>query len=288
MQAIAAWRVARPQNAVLGLAVTLLLPAPQLTSGVIMVLLVLAQGVKLAVLEALMAAAVLLTVSLIFGVQVGQVVALMAGTWVPVLLLAVLLLGARSLTLTLQVSVIVAVLGMLVFYVVVADPVAFWQPYIEQMTELVRQNNLQLDTGLFSAEVMTISAVLAFWMLYITGLLLGYALYARLPTQTAVYGRFSDLNFGRVIAFTMALASLLAFMVDANWIQSLAFVMFIMFWIQGLAIVHWMHGEGILPLAALIAVYALLPFLQVLLMTALAVFGYIDAWFGFRRRMKKA
>ncbi len=288
MHAIAAWLVARPQNAVLGLAVTLLLPAPQLTSGVIMVLLVLAQGARLAVLEALMAAAVLLTVSLIFGVQVGQVVALMAGTWVPVLLLAVLLLGSRSLTLTLQVTVIVAALGMLVFYVVVADPVAFWQPYIEQMTELVRNNNLQLDTALFSAEVMTISAVLAFWMLYITGLLLGYALYARLPTQTAVYGRFSDLNLGRVIAFTMALASLLAFVVDANWIQSLAFVMFVMFWIQGLAIVHWMHGEGTLPLAALIAVYALLPFLQVLLMTALAVFGYIDAWFGFRRRMKKA
>ena len=42
--ALAAWLVARPQNAVLGLAVTLLLPAPQLTSGVIMVLLVLAQG----------------------------------------------------------------------------------------------------------------------------------------------------------------------------------------------------------------------------------------------------
>ena len=36
----------------MGLAVTLLLPAPQLTSGVIMVLLVLAQGVRLAVLEA--------------------------------------------------------------------------------------------------------------------------------------------------------------------------------------------------------------------------------------------
>ena len=178
MHAIAAWLVARPQNAVLGLAITLLLPAPQLTSGVIMVLLVLAQGARLAVLEALMAAAVLLTVSLIFGVQVGQVVALMAGTWVPVLLLAVLLLGSRSLTLTLQVTVIVAALGMLVFYVVVADPVAFWQPYIEQMTELVRNNNLQLDTALFSAEVMTISAVLAFWMLYITGLLLGKRAYS--------------------------------------------------------------------------------------------------------------
>lgn len=86
----------------------------------------------------------------------------------------------------------------------------------------------------------------------------------------------------------MALTSLLAFVVDVAWIQNLAFVMFVIFWVQGLAIVHWMHGEGMLPLAALVAVYALLPFLQVLLMTALAVFGYTDAWFGFRRRMKKA
>ena len=45
MQPLAAWLVARPQNAVLGLAVTLLLPAPQLTSGVIMVLLVVAADV---------------------------------------------------------------------------------------------------------------------------------------------------------------------------------------------------------------------------------------------------
>ena len=164
---------------------------------------------------------------------------------------------------------------------------AFWQPYIVQMTELARQNNLQLNTELFSAEVMTISAVLAFWMLYIMGLLLGYALYRRLPRETGDFGWFRDLNLGRVIAFTLALASVLAFVIDAAWVQNLAFVMFVMFWLQGLAMVHWMHGQGILPLAALIAVYVLLPILQVLLMTALAVFGYMDAWFEFRRRMKK-
>ena len=287
MQAIAAWLVAGPQNAVLGLAVTLLLPAPQLTSGVIMVLLVLAQGPRLAIVEAAIAGTVLLTVSLIFGVSITSIAALMAGTWVPVLLLAAVLYKARSLTLVVQVSVIAAVLGMLAFYVIVADPVAFWQPYLTQMTELARQNNLQLNTELFSAEVMTISAVLAFWMLYIAGLLLGYALYKRLPRETGAFGRFRDLNLGRVIAFTLALASVLAFLVDAAWVQNLAFVMFVMFWLQGLALVHWMHGEGILPLAALIAVYALLPILQVLLMTALAVFGYMDAWFEFRHRMKR-
>ena len=288
MQALASWLVARPQNAVLGLAVTLLLPAPQLTSGVIMVLLVLGQGTKLAVIEASVAAAILLAVALLFGVTIASIVTLMVGTWVPVLLLAVLLLGSRSLTLTMQVSVIIAVLALLGFFIVVADPVAFWQPFMTMMAELVRQNNLQLNTELLSAEVMTVSAVLAFWMLYTVALLLGYALYKRLPQETGEFGRFRDLSFGRVIAFTMALTSLLAFVVDVSWLQNLALVLFVIFWMQGLAIVHWMHVEGQLPLAAVIAVYALLPFLQVLLMTALAVFGYTDAWFDLRRRIRKA
>ncbi len=288
MRTIASWLVARPQNAVMGLAVTLLLPAPQLTSGVIMALLVLAQGTKLALVEGCIAAAVLLTVSLIFGVSIPSIVTLMAGTWVPVLLLAVMMLGSRSLTLTVQVAVIVAAVALLGFYIVVVDPVAFWQPYMDTMAEIVRQNNLQLNLELLTAEVMTVSAALAFWMLYTVGLLLGYALYKRLPGETGDFGRFRDLNLGRVIAVMMALTSLLALAFNATWLQNLAFMLFVVFWIQGLSIVHWMHAQGTLPLAALIAVYALLPFLQVLLMTALAVLGYTDAWFDFRRRMKKA
>ncbi|MGB5688189.1 MAG: DUF2232 domain-containing protein [Woeseiaceae bacterium] len=288
MQRLAAWLVARPQNAVMGLAVTLLLPAPQLTSGVIMVLLVLAQGTRQAVIEAMVAAAALLTASLIFGVSMPSLLALMAGTWVPVLLLAVLLVNSRSLTLTMQVTVIVAVVGLTGFYVVVADPVAFWAPYLATMAEIAQQSGLELNQELLSAEVMTVSATLAFWMLYVAGLLLGYGLYRKLPIEAGEFGRFRDLNFGRVIAFTMALASLLALVVDGTWLQNVAFVVFAMFWIQGLAIVHWLHAEERLPLGAVVAVYVLLPLLQVLVFTALAIIGYMDAWFGFRRRMKKA
>ena len=288
MQALAAWLTARPQNAVLGLAVTLLLPAPQLTSGVILVLLVLAQGMRLAVIEAAAAGAILLLVSLAFGVSAVSMMTLMAGTWLPVLLLTVLLVSTRSLALTMQVSVIVAVLAMLGFYVVVADPAAFWQPYLTTMAEIARQNSLELNTELLNAEVMTVSATLAFWMLYVTGLLLGYGLHSKLPGKTGQYGLFRDLSFGRVIAFTMALVSLLALVVDAALIQNLAFVMFVVFWIQGLAIVHWLHAHGTLPLVAVVSIYVLLPLLQVLLVTILAILGYMDAWFDFRRRMKKA
>jgi hypothetical protein len=288
VQAIATWLVARPQNAVMGLAVTLLLPAPQLTSGVIMALLVVAQGTRLAAFEGLIAAAVLVAVSLVFGVSIASITALMLGTWVPVFLLAALLLRTRSLTLVMQVSVLVAVVALTMFYIVVTDPVAFWQPYLVMMAELAKQSNLQLNMEMFTPDVMTVSAVLAFWLLYVVGLLLGYALYQRLPGETGDYGRFRDFGFGRVIAIALALASLLAFVVDVAWIQNLAFILFVFFWLQGLAIVHWLHAEGILPIAAVIAVYILLPFLQILLMTALALFGYTDAWFNFRRRIRKA
>jgi hypothetical protein len=288
LQAFAAWLVARPQNAILGLAVTLLLPAPQLTSGVILVLLVLAQGTRQAVIEALVAGAAVLTTSLLFGTSMAAAMTLIAGTWVPVLLLAVVLVSTRSLTLTMQASVIVAVSMMIGFYIVVPDPVAYWQPYLELMAEIARQSGLELNEELLNAEVMTVSATLAFWMLYIVGLLLGYGLYRKLPAETSHYGWFRDLNFGRVIAFTMALVSLLAFVVEATWLQNVAFVMFVAFWIQGLALLHFMQAESMIPPGAVVAVYVLVPLLQVVMITALAVVGYMDAWFGFRRRLKKA
>ena len=48
------------------------------------------------------------------------------------------------------------------------------------------------------------------------------------------------------------------------------------------------HAAYGVSVAAVVSVYVLLPLLQVLLVTVLAILGYMDAWFGFRRRMKKA
>ena len=288
MHAIAKWLVARPHNAVLGLAVTLLLPAPQLISGGVIALLVLTSGTSRAAVEAIIAAAGIAVASLILGGSLTSVMVLVVGAWVPVMLLAMLLVTMRSLTLTLQVSVIAAVAAMLLFQVAVPDQAAFWQPYLDVMEAVIRENGLQLDTELLSAEVMTVSAVLVFWMLYTAALLLGYWLYRGLPRETVDFGRFRDLNFGRVIALTMAVLSVLAVVIGAAWLSNVAFIVFVMFMMQGLALMHWLHGEGILPIFAVIAVYLLMPFLQVLLVFVLALIGYTDAWIGIRRRLKKA
>jgi hypothetical protein len=84
----------------------------------------------------------------------------------------------------------------------------------------------------------------------------------------------------------MAIASLLAVASGMAAIQNIAFVMFAMFWIQGLAVIHWLHLWRQLPLFVVIATYVLMlmPMLNVFLFLTLAVVGYVDAWFGFRRR----
>ncbi len=293
MRAVAAWLVARPQNAVLGLAATLLLPLVQVVSGIILVLLVLKQGARVAVLEALVAGAFLAIVGLIVGAPFAQVLISMATTWLPALLLAVVLQTTRSLTFTLQLSIIVAVVAIAGFYVAVADVVAFWEPVLTKMAEVSRDMGLSQQAELLAAEPeliagqMTMLVVFSSWTMYAGSCLLGYGMYRMLPSESGDYGRFRDLSFGRVIALIMALASLIALFSGAVWLQNTAFVLFAVFWVQGLALLHWLHGEGHLPVVIVIAAYAALPVLHVFVVVTLAVLGYTDAWFDYRRRVAK-
>jgi hypothetical protein len=293
VQALAAWLVARPQNAVIALAATLLLPLLQMVSGVIMVLLVLKQGARIAVLEGAVAGVILALVALVTGSSLIQIVVATLSTWAPAIMLALVLQATRSLTLTLQVSVLVAALAVVGFYIVIDDMVAYWDPVMTVLLEWTRGNNLQEQAQLMesdpvmTANMLTMAIVLSSWMLYTVYLVFGYWLYRLIPGESGDYGRFSDLNFGRVIALIMALLSLLAFVTGAAWLQSVAFVLFAVFWLQGLAVVHWLHSVGNLPLLVVIMTYVLLPFLHVFLIMALAVLGYTDAWFTFRRRVVK-
>lgn len=290
MQPIAAWLVARPQNAILGLAATLLLPVLKIFSGIFMVLLILRHGVRLAVIEAAAAGALLVVVALVAGAPLEQVIAAVLSILLPAALIGIVLRVTRSLTLTLQVSVLVAAAAVIVIYVAIDDLVVYWQPVLTMMLDWARENGLQEEAQLMAAQpaltadMLTMANVLFGWMLYAVFLLFGYRLFTQLPGETRNYGRFCDLNFGRVIALIMALMSLLAFVLDAAWLQSTAFVLFAVFWLQGLAVVHWMYTDGHLPLFVVIVTYVLMPILHMFLVLALAVLGYTDAWFRYRRR----
>lgn len=290
MKSVAAWLVARPQNAVFALAATLLLPLLQVFGGAIMVLLVLQQGVRLAVIEGVLAGGLLVMVALFAGAPAAAIALTVAVTLLPAVLLGLLLQASRSLTLTMQVAAILAALAMLGFQLVISDPVAYWQPMLTLLADWARDNDLYAQAQILeseprmAADMMSLAAVLTRWVVYAVYLLLGYRLYSLLTEQGELYGRFRDLDFGRVIALVLAVVSVVAWALGLNWLQNVAVVLFAVFWLQGLAIIHWLHNEQLLPAFVVVATYALMLILHVFLILALAIFGYTDAWFGYRRR----
>jgi hypothetical protein len=294
VQPIATWLVSRPQNAILALAATyiLLLPLAGIFSGAVIVLLVLHHGLRKAMAQALVAASVLALIALLTGGSAPQTALVALLNWLPAYALAALLGHWRSLTLTLQVSVIVALAGLLGFYVVLGDPSAFWSGWLaDEAVTLFREMGLReqaaslLENRAAIAQQMTVLFVFALWSLYVFGLLLGHALYDALVGHSAVFGRFCDLNFGRVLAVIMAVASVAAVISGAVWLQNFAFLVFVTFWIQGLAILHWLHAEKQwFPTVLLVIAYALIPLLSALPVISFAVVGYTDAWFAYRIR----
>lgn len=302
MQPLAAWLVARPLNGGLGLVLSLILPMMTaatsglgpVAGGLVMAYLVFANGVSLAVIQGVAAAIVLGVLAVILNASAVQIVVTALLIWVPAASLAALARRLKSLTLTLQVSVILAMVGVLAFFVVLGDPAVFWSEMLTQWTTLVRENGqpeyadqLLASTALIVPQ-MTMMAVFTIWTWLVLVLLLGYGLFQFLPEKKAIYGRFCDLNYGRVLAAIMAVTSVIAVATGATWLQNVAFVVFVVFWLQGLAIMHWLLSEKLLPIFVVIATYAflLVPVLNGLLVIALAILGYMDAWFDFRARRK--
>ena len=291
MQPIAAWLVARPMHAVLGLALTLVLPFGQIFSGAAMVMLVLYSGARKAALQALIALAVIAALSMLTGGSILEISVNGLLAWTPVFLLAWLMRETRSLTLALQVSAIVAMIATLGFYVVVNDPTAYWIGVLNDLATAFRDIGLTEQARLIAAQKeliapqMTMLTVLTSWSMIVLVTVFGYAIYQALPDKRGEFGRFCDLRFGRVLALVMAVTSVLALVVGAEWIRNFAFVVFAIFWLQGLSTVHWLHVVGPVPFIVLIVIYALLPFLNALLIMALAVVGYTDEWFDYRSRI---
>lgn len=287
MNGIAASLIARPHFTVPALALPLALVWPGFLSGAIVALLLMQKGVAYTAAMAGLAAVLLAGIGAIVGLAVPAVLANAASVWVPVAVLTAILMRSRSLVLTLQLAFVMTVAGLLLFHAVVDDPIAFWRGQLTAVLDAMRARGNYEQADLFASNEMlgnmTMVSVLVAFCITVVGTVLGYRLYRALPGNSAVCGRFRDFGYGRVLALATAVVSLAAWLGGYGPLQELAFVMFAMFWLQGLAIAHWSHGQGFLPTFGLVAMYVLAPLLNAVLMIGLAITGYLDAWFGFRR-----
>ncbi len=291
MRDIAAWMVASARNAVLALSGTMLVPILQPISCMVLVLLVLAKGPRLASAYIAMSSLIVLLLAMVLGWSTGQFLVVIVVTWAPVYLLALTLVMTRSFALTMQVSALTAILVAVALTWLISDPVTFWQPVITLWLEMTAQG---ADTAGIAEDIRSpefaarISGMLVVsgWMIYSVVFMLGYIIYERWAEKSGQFGRIRDLNFGRVLASAMVLVLALSYLAQSTANQNAAVMFFAVFWMQGVALIYWLYAVKRLPLIAVVAAFVL-PLLSAYVAVAMTVFGYLDAWFDVRRRLNK-
>ncbi len=292
MQRIAAWLVARPERAVFVLIATFPLPFTQFLGSAILVLLVLSRGITRAAQVAGIAFVAILVMTLVTTVPLQNLMQIALMIWLPGILLALLLQRTRSLTLSLQITVLAALVVVVGLYVVLGDSSAYWQEVIKEFAGLLRDDDKLQEADLIIqllpyAPYMRGFVVSIGWLLHVVAFLAGYVAYVSLPGKSDGFGRFSELNFGRVLALVLALTSIAAMASAAVWLENFAFVLFVTFWLQGLAMLHWLRARGRLPSILLAAIYVLTVPFGPLLVPTVGVMGYTDAWFDYRPRIAR-
>lgn len=293
IRSLVSWIVTRPERWVLALTFTIVMPiAPAVISGTVMVLLVLAHGASRAAMAALASLVVLGIAGLIMGVPLDRLLRNAGTIWLLAGCMAGLLVWSRSLVLAVQSGVIVALLVAVGFYVVVPDPALLWVNELAELAESLQADGFELQAQFVLeqqnfAPLMTGVVVGAGWTYAIVLLLLGLGAYRLLPSATAGLGEFRDLNLGRVLAIVLAVVAVAATFSQALWVVNLAIVMLLVFWLQGLALLHWLRSEDKLPVWLLVLAYVaiMMPVSAGIMIFGLGVIGYIDAWFNLRRRL---
>lgn len=287
------WIVARPERWVLALTVTIVMPvAPAVLSGAVMVLLVLARGLPKASIAAAIALAVLAITGLIMGLPPMQLVSNAGTIWLLAGFMAGLLSWSKSLVLAVQMTVILALVVTVGMYLALPDPALLWTEVLAEVAASFQEQGLELQARFILeqqryAALMTGVVIAAGWTYSTVLMLIGLAAYRLLPPGTAGFGEFRDLNLGRVLAIVLAVAAVAATLSQAIWLVNLAIVMLLVFWLQGLAILHWLRSSGRLPVWLLVLTYVaiMLPVSAGIMIFGLGVMGYIDAWFNVRRRL---
>lgn len=259
-----------------------------LLSAALVVMTAILRGWRLALEDCLAALLVLLALILVVAGS-WQALVLSAGlSWGSAVLLGALAGRHASLTLPLQVLVLLGTAGVLLFAVLVGDPVAFWEPVLETLTAQLGELGLRFEdpgglnrlapsmTGLVAASAVVSSSL---------ALVLG-SWWAATAGGPRFATAFLGIRMGVVLGIIAALAGL-AVLFGLGWLPaSLLLVIGTGFAVQGIAVLHWQARARNWPWPVLAAVYLPLLFGPVLIALAWLIFaavGFIDNWYGLRR-----
>ena len=270
----------------------MLMPFSVLLSGATIFALVLNFPLIRIAVQSILALGILTLIGLFLNFGFYEIFLNSLFVWLPAILLAMVYVKSSSTTLTIQVLSLITIGALLIFYLLVENPESFWNQILINTKDILLESGLddeamiiQDQMNLISGQIVSMIGVMI-WSLYSFLVTLGVNISHSNDVDSKKSGSFINLNLGKSIASIAALSSLSLFVFDSLWIENLAYMSLLFFWLQGLSIIHWLRANNIISRFFLVFLYILFPILNIFIVMLLAVVGYTDAWFNFRSKIK--
>lgn len=285
MSALATWLAGHRARRVVIIAGLFPLPVLGLLSGAAVILSAYLRGPREAAADCLLAFLLLALLGFVSGMNLPVLVGSAAVSWLVWIALGTLAGRSRSLNLSVQTAVLIALAGLVAFVVALGDPVAYWLPVLEDWYADLEGRGVSIPADLAAQAALMSGGLLAFMLNgTLLSLLFGLLLASTL-VDVGLGDSFRALRLGYVIGGLAAVAGLLELagvgLHGALLIFGLAFC-----W-QGIAVVAWWAHRRGWPRSwwlALVILPLLFLGLLVIELTLLAAIGFVDNWFGLRRQ----
>ena len=214
--------------------------------------------------------------------------------WVPAAVLGGVLGRTGSLRLAIEVAAVMAAGVVLLQYLLLADPAAFWGDALNEFLvqrvdeETLAASNAEQLVGLIAGWMA--GGVAATWFLGSVVSLLLARYWASLIDRPGGFGEeFRQLRFGRWLLILVPILLLAGVVVtggEPSLIGQLYVIGMVVFLIQGLSVVHGLVAEFNGSPAWLVGIYLLLMFVAPQGATMVSLVGYTDGWLDFRARAR--
>ncbi|MEW8330932.1 MAG: DUF2232 domain-containing protein [Candidatus Thiodiazotropha sp.] len=214
--------------------------------------------------------------------------------WVPTAMLGMVLRNTRSLAFTTQAAIGFGLLVVLIQYIVLSDPAAFWQQYMQPLGERFVDAGL-LDQAQSLKLVEQMSVVMCGAVAVVFMLQLLFSLYLARWWQAMLYNpggfatEFHRLRVHWSVGIVGALAMLLLMLPGESApaiLSCLGTVVLGVLFLQGLAVAHGVFKGMKSAQLWLVVTYLLLFVFMPQMVVVLTSIGLLDVWIDFRTRFK--
>ncbi len=291
MARFAAWVVAHRLRRVGCITLFFLLPLVGFISAAVVVLVANVKGPREALIDCLLALAVLSVVLAVAGAGIAAVeITTALVVWCTSIGLGSLVGRYRSLTLAMQAVVLVSVVGLLGLVGWIGDPVVFWRDLLDLLAEVSRQAS-GVDIEPLSWESLEqLAPIMAGIMASAVLVALSLALLLGTWWASGLHGgsfaaMFRNLHLGYVIGGLATIAGIAAILGLQPLAGNVLLVLGTGFAFQGLAVVYWWSWSKQWPRGWWLALYFPLflgPAVRMSEMALLVTLGFIDNWYRLR------